>query len=201
MDLNARARRRPPARRQPRSREHLVPRGRPDQAPAEDGFDVVMALECLSEIPDDRAALGSMSAALAPEGLFVVQVPDAEWKPVLKGSPTTWREEVRHGYRPAALEAALAEAGLERIEVSRRSGRRSPPPRSFAIESRSEAWHFARPPSRRWPRPSGSSASARPTGRRTPSSPSRDDRDRERAPMAGFCLSPEARRSDRRSRS
>jgi ubiquinone/menaquinone biosynthesis C-methylase UbiE len=83
-----------------------------------DGFDVVMALECLSEIPDDRAALGSMSAALAPEGLFVVQVPDAEWKPVLKGSPTTWREEVRHGYRPGELQAALQEAGLERIEVT-----------------------------------------------------------------------------------
>jgi len=83
-----------------------------------DGFDVVIALECLTEIPDDRAALGSMAAALAPDGLFVVQVPDAEWKPVLRGSPATWREEVRHGYRPDELEAALAEAGLERIELT-----------------------------------------------------------------------------------
>ena len=83
-----------------------------------DGFDVVMALECLTEIPDDRAALRSMAAALAPGGLFVVQVPDAEWKPVLKGSAATWREEVRHGYSAAGLGAALEEAGLERVEVT-----------------------------------------------------------------------------------
>jgi trans-aconitate methyltransferase len=81
------------------------------------GFDVVMALECLSEIPDDRGALRSMTGALAPGGLFVVQVPDRNWKPVLRESAGTWREEVRHGYSQGDLGDLLAEAGLEVVAV------------------------------------------------------------------------------------
>jgi len=81
------------------------------------GFDAVMALECLNEIPDDRAALVTMAAALAPDGLFVVQAPHREWKPVLKGSDPTWRDEVRHGYEEEELRNELVAAGLERIEV------------------------------------------------------------------------------------
>jgi SAM-dependent methyltransferase len=81
------------------------------------GFDVVMALECLSEIPDDRGALRSMTGALAPGGLFVMQAPDRDWKPVLKGSAGTWRHEVRHGYSQAELGEALAETGLEGIGI------------------------------------------------------------------------------------
>jgi 2-polyprenyl-3-methyl-5-hydroxy-6-metoxy-1,4-benzoquinol methylase len=34
------------------------------------GFDAVIALECLSEIPDDEAALRVLSAALRPGGLL-----------------------------------------------------------------------------------------------------------------------------------
>jgi trans-aconitate methyltransferase len=84
----------------------------------ESGFDVVMALECLSEIPDDRAALAAMVGALAPGGLFVVQAPEQGWRPVLKSSDATWREEVRHGYDVAELTGMLEGAGLERIEVT-----------------------------------------------------------------------------------
>jgi trans-aconitate methyltransferase len=80
--------------------------------------DAVLAIECLTEIPDDRAALRQMAAALAPGGLFVAHVPDREWRPVLPGSPSTWREQVRQGYGAAELTAALEEAGLERIEVT-----------------------------------------------------------------------------------
>jgi trans-aconitate methyltransferase len=82
------------------------------------GFDVVMAVECLSEIPDDRAALAAMAGALAPDGLFVVQVPEENWKPVLKSSAPVWREQVRQGYSAAGLTQALREAGLARIEVA-----------------------------------------------------------------------------------
>jgi trans-aconitate methyltransferase len=82
------------------------------------GFDAAIALECLTEIPEDRRALGSVAEALAPGGLLVVQVPEAGWKPVLPGSSPTWRHEVRHGYRAAELIERLAEAGLERIEVT-----------------------------------------------------------------------------------
>jgi trans-aconitate methyltransferase len=81
------------------------------------GFDVVMALECLSEIPDDRAALAALIGALAPGGMFVMQAPEQGWRPVLKSSDATWREEVRHGYSPTGLTAMLSDAGLERIEI------------------------------------------------------------------------------------
>lgn len=80
--------------------------------------DAVLAIECLSEIPDDRKALRQMTGALAPGGLLVAHVPDRDWRPVLPGSPSTWREQVRQGYDPAGLAAALQEVCLERVEVS-----------------------------------------------------------------------------------
>lgn len=79
--------------------------------------DVVLAVECLSEIPDDRQALRMMRAALAPGGLLVVQVPERDWRPVLPGSSGTWREQVRQGYTAEELEAALREAGFEAVQV------------------------------------------------------------------------------------
>jgi trans-aconitate methyltransferase len=84
---------------------------------AEQGFDAVVALECLTEIPEDRRALQMMADALRPGGLFVVQVPDQRWKPILPGSPALWRNEVRHGYSAAALAGMLEDAGLERVDI------------------------------------------------------------------------------------
>lgn len=82
-----------------------------------DGFDAVIALECLSEIPDDEAALRALFGAAAPGALVAVQVPDRDWRPVLPGSATTWREQVRQGYSREELEALLAGTGLTEIEV------------------------------------------------------------------------------------
>jgi SAM-dependent methyltransferase len=79
------------------------------------GFDAVIALECLSEIPDDEAAVASMCGAAAPGGLLAVQAPDRDWRPVLPGSATTWREQVRQGYSSEGLEALLTGAGLEGV--------------------------------------------------------------------------------------
>jgi ubiquinone/menaquinone biosynthesis C-methylase UbiE len=81
------------------------------------GFDAVIALECLSEIPDDRAALRTMAASLRPAGLAVVQAPEESWTPILKGSDPTWREQVRHGYSATGLAEALRAAGLAEVEV------------------------------------------------------------------------------------
>jgi SAM-dependent methyltransferase len=81
------------------------------------GFDVALALECLEEIPDDERALSEIAAAVAPGGHVVVHVPDRHWRPVLPGSPRTWREEVRHGYGADDLVAALRAAGLETVEL------------------------------------------------------------------------------------
>lgn len=82
-----------------------------------EGFDVVLALECLSEIPDDEGALRTMLAALRPGGTLAVQVPDRDWEPVLPGSATTWREQVRQGYSAADLETVLSRVGLEGVET------------------------------------------------------------------------------------
>jgi SAM-dependent methyltransferase len=75
-------------------------------------FDVVLAVECLSEIPDDDAALRTMGRALRTGGRFIAHVPHREWMPVLPGSPRTWRLEVRHGYGAEELIAKLKRAGL-----------------------------------------------------------------------------------------
>lgn len=83
----------------------------------EGGFDAVLAIECLSEIPNDRLALRAMVEALVPGGLLVAQVPDRDWRPVLPGSATTWREQVRQGYDAEELAAAMRHAGVERVEV------------------------------------------------------------------------------------
>jgi SAM-dependent methyltransferase len=84
---------------------------------ADRGFDVVMAIECLSEIPEDRRAMQMIADALRPGGLFVVQVPDERWRPILPGSPAQWRNEVRHGYTSDGLSAMLRDSGLQRIDI------------------------------------------------------------------------------------
>jgi trans-aconitate methyltransferase len=79
--------------------------------------DAVTAVECLSEIPDDRQALRMMREALRPGGLLVVQVPERDWQPVLPGSPGTWREQVRQGYTAEQLGALLEEIGFTDVQV------------------------------------------------------------------------------------
>ena len=80
------------------------------------GFGAVIALECLSEIPDDEAALSAMFGAAAPGALLAVQVPDRDWQPVLRGSATTWREQVRQGYTAEGLKELLVATGIEAVE-------------------------------------------------------------------------------------
>lgn len=81
------------------------------------GFDAVLALECLHEIPDDKGALAAMAGALRPGGLLALQVPERDWRPVLRGSSGIWREEVRHGYSKGELASMLREAGLEPVQM------------------------------------------------------------------------------------
>jgi len=108
------------------ARRRAVARGLPNVrfAPAnleqplpERDRDAVTAVECLSEIPDDRQALRMMLEALRPGGLLVVQVPERDWQPVLPGSPGTWREQVRQGYTAEQLQALLQEVGFAEVQV------------------------------------------------------------------------------------
>jgi CelD/BcsL family acetyltransferase involved in cellulose biosynthesis/SAM-dependent methyltransferase len=77
-----------------------------------DEFDVVMAIECLVEIPDDEAALHAMTRALRPGGRLIAHVPRRDWAPVLPGSASVWRHEVRHGYGAEELRAKMERVGL-----------------------------------------------------------------------------------------
>jgi len=83
----------------------------------EGGFDAVLAIECLTEIEDDRAALASLAGALAPGGVLIAHVPERDWRPVLRASAGTWRHEVRHGYAAEEIAEALRSAGLGEIDV------------------------------------------------------------------------------------
>jgi trans-aconitate methyltransferase len=76
-------------------------------------YDAVLAIECVTEIEDDAAAFDSLSAALRPGGLFVLHVPERDWRPVLAGSERTWRYEVRHGYDQRQLTEELDRRGLD----------------------------------------------------------------------------------------
>jgi SAM-dependent methyltransferase len=81
-------------------------------------FDVVAALESLTEIPDDHAAMATMATALRPGGLFLAQVPTSDWTPVLPGAERTWRRQVRHGYDTGELVTVLAGLGLQVLRVT-----------------------------------------------------------------------------------
>jgi trans-aconitate methyltransferase len=118
VDLNEEllegARKRAAARGLPNAR--FVP-GNLEQPLPERERDAVTAVECLSEIPDDRQALRMMCGALRPGGLLVVQVPERDWQPVLPGSADTWREQVRQGYTAEQLRSYLEEAGFTEVEI------------------------------------------------------------------------------------
>jgi SAM-dependent methyltransferase len=78
----------------------------------EAAYDVVAALECLTLVDDDEAALASMARALKPGGLLVAHVPDKQWRPLLS-SRDTWPGERKHGYTVKEIEALLQKANLE----------------------------------------------------------------------------------------
>jgi SAM-dependent methyltransferase len=87
------------------------------EPPPDSGFDAVLSLEVLEEVTDDGRALAAMAAALGEGGTMVLQVPERDWRPVLPGSATTWREEVRHGYAADEIVEALREAGMDPVAV------------------------------------------------------------------------------------
>ena len=83
----------------------------------EPGYDAVVAMECLEEIDDDEIAVAILVDALRPDGLFLVHVPERDWRPVLPGSDRRWKDEVRHGYSSEELVALLERNGLDVLRV------------------------------------------------------------------------------------
>lgn len=78
----------------------------------EAAYDAVVALECLTLVDDDEAALVSMAHALKPGGLLVAHVPDKHWRPLLS-SRDAFPGERRHGYTVSEIEALVQKAHLE----------------------------------------------------------------------------------------
>lgn len=75
-------------------------------------YDAVVALECLTVIPDLDGALRGLAGSLRPGGLFVAHVPDRDWAPVLPGSEREWPTAVRHGFKADEFAALLDGHGL-----------------------------------------------------------------------------------------
>jgi SAM-dependent methyltransferase len=75
-------------------------------------FDVVMLLDVIEHVPDDRAFLGGVVArSLAPGGLVLVSVP--AWQPLFTAHDTALKHYRR--YSPAACRALLDDVGLETV--------------------------------------------------------------------------------------
>jgi SAM-dependent methyltransferase len=75
-------------------------------------FDAAIAVDCLTEVPDDDDALRAIAHSLRPGGVLVVHTPVASWQPVLRGSEHHWPRAVRRGYDPDVLVAKLRAVGL-----------------------------------------------------------------------------------------
>ncbi len=89
---------------------------------ADGEYDVVAAVECLAEIPDDRGTLRAFARALRPGGLLIAHVPERSWRPVLRGSPGTWKREARHGYDREELRSLIEESGLVDVRIRPTTG-------------------------------------------------------------------------------
>jgi peptidoglycan/xylan/chitin deacetylase (PgdA/CDA1 family) len=83
----------------------------------DDGFDAAIAVDCLTEVPDDDGALVSITRSLRPGGVLVVHSPVAGWRPVLPSSGRHWPRAVRRGYDPEVLTAKLGALDLVVDEV------------------------------------------------------------------------------------
>lgn len=79
--------------------------------PFREEFDVILALDVVEHIEDDRAALAEMARTLRPGGVLILTVPQHPW---LWSAVDVWSGHQRR-YERAALRQRLCEGGL-RVE-------------------------------------------------------------------------------------
>jgi SAM-dependent methyltransferase len=80
-------------------------------------FDLVLSVDVMEHIEDDRAVFRHVAAALRPGGFFVVNTPsDAGGSDLEAEGESFIGEHVRPGYGPQELQEKLEEAGLEVVQ-------------------------------------------------------------------------------------
>lgn len=84
----------------------------------EAAYDVVLALESLAFVSDDRAGLRSMATAIKPGGTFLAHVASKHWQPVSTRGRTSWPGEVKHGYTLEELSEKIEKAGLTLVAAT-----------------------------------------------------------------------------------
>jgi trans-aconitate methyltransferase len=83
----------------------------------EETYDAVAALECLTLVDDDEAAVASLRRALKPGGLLVGHVPEKGWQPMLS-TRAEWPGERKHGYTESEIRELLERCGLDQVSVT-----------------------------------------------------------------------------------
>jgi 2-polyprenyl-3-methyl-5-hydroxy-6-metoxy-1,4-benzoquinol methylase len=93
----------------------------PEEAEA---YDLVLSVDVMEHIEDDRAVLRHFRQMLRPGGFAVINTPsDRGGSDVGEGGESFIGEHVRDGYAPGELAAKLEEAGLEVVEWTYTYGR------------------------------------------------------------------------------
>ncbi len=85
---------------------------------AEGPFDLILSVDVMEHIADDRAVFGHFARVLRPGGHVIINTPsDLGGSDVqAEGEASFIGEHVRDGYNRGALEAKLKDAGLEPVE-------------------------------------------------------------------------------------
>lgn len=87
-------------------------------------FDLVLSVDVMEHIEDDRAVFRNVASVLRPGGFFVVNTPsDAGGSDLGDKGESFIGEHVRPGYAPAELRSKLEEAGMEVFDWTYTYGR------------------------------------------------------------------------------
>jgi SAM-dependent methyltransferase len=86
-------------------------------------FDIVVSLECIEHILDDRKLMIDLANCLKPGGRLLLTTPYGNYKPITKGDNGPWSTiedggHVRRGYTEMELKGLCQQAGLTSENIS-----------------------------------------------------------------------------------
>lgn len=90
-------------------------------------YDVVLCLECVEHVLDDKKLLRDLATCLKPGGNLLLTTPNIEYRPLTKDDNGPWSRledggHVRKGYHEATLRALAESAGLDVRAITYCSG-------------------------------------------------------------------------------